>query len=157
MAGMAAHPSHSHLISIVSTRVAILTGAGKEACIASCAVAESLYWSTASDAQVGTRRNAEMTRLAMAILFSIISFEASAVVRYMVQGMSCAEVQEALDRDGIAILYRQGTSGVTLYDRFVKDGSFCAAGYTSAQEQITAADTDECRVTKCIEVRRFGD
>jgi hypothetical protein len=98
-----------------------------------------------------------MTRLAVAAFFSIVSFDASAVVRYMVQGMSCAEVQEAVDRDGIAILYRQGESGVTLYDRFVKDGSFCATGYMTARERITAADTDDCRVTKCIEARRFGD
>ena len=60
------------------------------------------------------------TRLAMAALFSIAPFDASAIVRYMVHGMTCAEVQEALDRDGIAILYRQGESGVVLYDRFVK-------------------------------------
>jgi hypothetical protein len=98
-----------------------------------------------------------MTRLAAAAFLSIISFNASAIVRYMVQGMTCAEVQEAVDRDGIAILYRQGQSGVTLYDRFVKDGSFCATGYTPAGERITAADTDDCRVTKCIEARRFGD
>ena len=97
-----------------------------------------------------------MTRLAMAAVFSIMSFDASAIVRYMVQGMTCAEVGEALDRDGIAILFRPGKSGVTHYDRFVKDGSYCAAGYTTAAERISAADTDDCRVTKCIEVRRFG-
>ena len=98
-----------------------------------------------------------MTRLAVAAFFSIISFDASAIVRYMVQGMTCAEVQQAVDRDGIAILYRQGESGVTLYDRFVRDESFCPAGYTTAGERISAADTDDCRVVKCIEERRFGD
>ena len=97
-----------------------------------------------------------MTRLAVAAVFSIVSFDASAIVRYMVQGMTCAEVGEALERDGVAILFRPGKSGVTLYDRFVKDKSFCAAGYTTAAERISAADTDDCRVTKCIEVRRFG-
>ena len=98
-----------------------------------------------------------MTRLAVAALFFIVSFDASAIVRYMIQGMSCAEVREAVDRDGIAILYRQGTSGVTLYDRFVKDASFCPVGYTTSRERIDVADTDDCRVTKCIEARRFGD
>jgi hypothetical protein len=86
----------------------------------------------------------------------MVSFEASAVVRYMVQGMTCAEVQEALDRDGIAVLYRQGSSGVSLYDRFVRDGSFCEALSTTAAVRIAVADTDECRVSKCIEMRRFG-
>jgi hypothetical protein len=98
-----------------------------------------------------------MIRLAMAAFFSLVAFDASAIVRYIVLDMTCAEVREALDRDGVAILYRQGTSGVTLYDRFVKDGSFCPNGYTAAREGIDVADTGDCRVSKCIEVRRFGD
>ncbi len=98
-----------------------------------------------------------MTRLALAALFVIISFDAQAIVRYMVQGMTCAEVREALDRDGVAILFRPGKSGVTLYDRFVKDGSFCASGSMAAADRITSADTDDCPVTKCIDGRRFGD
>jgi len=98
-----------------------------------------------------------MTRLAMAAFFSFFAFDASAIVRYIVLNMTCAEVRAALDRDGVAILYRQGKSGVTLYDRFVKDGSFCATGYTTAREGIEVADTGDCRVTKCIEVSRFGD
>jgi hypothetical protein len=97
-----------------------------------------------------------MIRLATAAIFSITSSEASAIVRYMVQGMTCAEVREALDRDGIAVLYRQGKSGISLYDRFVGEKAFCQAGYTTASERIAVADTDECPVRKCIEVRRFG-
>ncbi|NGO55480.1 hypothetical protein [Allomesorhizobium camelthorni] len=97
-----------------------------------------------------------MTRLAMAVIFTLASFDASAIVRYMVQGMTCGEVQEALDRDGIAILYRQGQSGVVLYDRFVKDESYCRALSTTASERIAVADTNECPVRKCIELRRFG-
>ena len=98
-----------------------------------------------------------MVRFAVVAIFSVVSFEASALVRYMVQGMTCAEVQQAVERDGIAILFRQGKSGVALYDRFVKDGSFCATGSTAAREGIEAADTNDCRVTKCIEASRFGD
>ena len=69
-----------------------------------------------------------MTRLAVAAVFSLVSFDASAIVRYMVQGMTCAEVGEALERDGVAILFRPGKSGVTLYDRFVKDGVVLCGG-----------------------------
>jgi hypothetical protein len=98
-----------------------------------------------------------MVRLAVAAFFTIVSFDALAVVRYMVQGMTCAEVQDALNRDGVAVLYRQGKSGAALYDRFVKDASFCAAGYTTTREPIAVADMDDCRVVKCIEAQRFGD
>jgi len=97
-----------------------------------------------------------MIRLALALLFSTVAFDAWAIVRYIVQDMTCAAVQQALERDGIAILYRQGGSGITLYDRFVKDASFCAAGYTVASEGIAVADTQACRVAKCIEAHRFG-
>jgi hypothetical protein len=92
----------------------------------------------------------------MVAVFTVVCSDASAVVRYMVQGMTCAEVQQALDRDGVAILYRQAESGVALYDRFVKDESFCQVDYTAASERILVADTDACPVRKCIEVRRFG-
>ena len=98
-----------------------------------------------------------MLRLAVAAFFSLASSGASAVVRYMVQDMTCAQVQDALERDGVAVLYRQGKSGVTLYDRFVADGSYCATGFSPAHEGIGAADTPACRVTKCIETSRFGD
>lgn len=97
-----------------------------------------------------------ITRLSMVAVFSVVSFDASAIVRYMVQGMTCAEVREALDRDGIAILYRQSESGVALYERFVKDETFCRARSTTASERISVADTDACPVRKCIEVSRFG-
>ena len=98
-----------------------------------------------------------MVRLAVAMLFTIVSFDAQAIVRYMVQGMTCREVHDALDRDGVAVLYRQGKSGIALYDRFVKDASFCATGYTTAREGIEVADMVDCRVVKCIEARRFGE
>ena len=97
-----------------------------------------------------------MLRLIAALMLSLISFQAQAVVRYLVQDMTCAEVRQALERDGVAILYRQGKSGAALYDRFVDEAARCPAGYTTATERITVADTDECGVAKCISARRFG-
>jgi hypothetical protein len=98
-----------------------------------------------------------MVRLMVAALFSIVSFDASAIVRYMVQDMTCGQVQDAVERDGTAILYRQGKSGILLYDRFVRDGSLCATGYTTIRERVRVADTEDCRVTKCVEAQRFGN
>src|SRR5690606_18818081 len=80
----------------------------------------------------GRRIEAMIARLSIVVALSMASSDALAIVRYMVQGMTCAEVQEALNRDGIAILYRQAESGVALYDRFVKDESFCQALSTTA-------------------------
>ena len=87
----------------------------------------------------------------------LLPVEASAIVRYLVQDMTCSEVKEALKRDGAAILFRRGKSGVALYDRFVKDATMCPAGNITAQEGIPTADTQSCRVSKCIDQSRFGD
>jgi hypothetical protein len=95
-------------------------------------------------------------RLAVAFVLCLCCSEADAIVRYLVKDMSCTEVHRALERDGVAILYRRGQTGSVLYDRFVEDGSFCQRGDSTAVEQIAVADTDNCKVEKCISARRFG-
>lgn len=95
-------------------------------------------------------------RLVATVLLSLVSFDAGAAVRYLVANMSCAEVEQALERDGAAILYRKGKSGLALYDRFVGDSSACPTGGTTTREGVAVADTDDCRLMKCIDVRRFG-
>jgi hypothetical protein len=97
-----------------------------------------------------------MNRIVLAALLALATGEAHAIVRYMVQGMTCAEVKEALDRDGVGILFRQGQSGVALYGRYVKDVTVCAPGETTSREYVEVADTDRCPVNKCMNARRFG-
>ncbi|MCX7304867.1 MAG: hypothetical protein NTV73_11110 [Hyphomicrobiales bacterium] len=98
-----------------------------------------------------------MKRLVLAVLFGIAPVEAWAIVRYMVQDMTCAEVQDAVQRDGIAILYRKaGAAGVPIYDRYVADQSFCQPGQSTIKETVPAADTQRCRVSKCLDENRFG-
>ncbi len=98
-----------------------------------------------------------MNRVALAVLIALAPAEACALVRYMVQDMTCAEVQDALSRDGKAILYRKaGQSGVPLYDRYVADKSFCQPGQETIKEGIPTADTSSCRVSKCLDASRFG-
>jgi len=101
-------------------------------------------------------KKAAVAKIVVAAFLMTVATDAWAIVRYMVQGMTCAEVQESVSRDGVAILYRHGEAGITLYDRFVKDGSFCSADSTTARERIAVADTDSCNVAKCVEARRFG-
>jgi hypothetical protein len=98
-----------------------------------------------------------MAKLALVLVLAIIPLDALAIVRYMIENMTCAEVRQALERDGVAILYRQGKSGIALYDRFVRDAASCPAGDMVTRERISVADTDDCRVPKCVEARRFGD
>lgn len=98
-----------------------------------------------------------MKKLVLATVAALTPVEASAIVRYMVQDMTCAEVQDAVNRDGVAILYRKsGSSGVPLYDRYVANESFCRAGQDAIKESVPTADTQSCRVSKCVDASRFG-
>lgn len=96
-------------------------------------------------------------KFVMAVIVALMPLEASAAVRYMVQDMTCSEVQGSVSRDGVAILYRQaGKNGVPLYDRYVANQSFCQAGQDTIKESVPTADTQNCRVSKCLDGSRFG-
>lgn len=99
-----------------------------------------------------------MRWLVTAVMLMLVPAQAFGAVRYMVQDMTCSEVRYALDRDGVAILYRKsGKAGVPLYDRYVADKSFCQPGQDLIGEGIPTADTNSCRVSKCIDQSRFGN
>ena len=98
-----------------------------------------------------------MNKLVLAALLVILPADAFAIVRYMVQDMTCAEVQESVGRDGVAILYRKaGAAGVPLYDRYVANRSLCQAGQDAIKDSVPTADTPNCRVSKCVDESRFG-
>ena len=98
-----------------------------------------------------------MKKFVLVAIVALTPAEASAVVRYMVQDMTCAEVQDAVSRDGVAILYRKaGQSGVPLYDRYVANESFCQGGQNAIKASVPTADTQSCRVSKCVDESRFG-
>ena len=98
-----------------------------------------------------------MKKYVVAAILALMPVEASAIVRYMVQDMTCAEVQDSVSRDGVAILYRKaGNSGVPIYDRYVANESFCQPGQDTIKESVPTADTRTCRVSKCLDAARFG-
>lgn len=98
-----------------------------------------------------------MKKLVVVAILALAPAEASAIVRYMVQDMTCAEVQDSVSRDGVAILYRQaGSNGVPLYDRYVANKTYCQSGQDTIAESVPTADTPRCRVAKCLDRSRFG-
>jgi hypothetical protein len=99
-----------------------------------------------------------LKRIVLTVVLALAPAQAFPAVRYMVQDMTCAEVKYALDRDGVAILYRKsGKAGVPLYDRYVANKSQCQAGQEVIGEGIPTADTNSCRVSKCMDQSRFGN
>lgn len=98
-----------------------------------------------------------MKKFVVTAILVLLPVEAGAIVRYMVQDMTCAEVQDAVSRDGVAILYRKsGQSGVPLYDRYVANESFCEGGQNAIRASVPTADTQSCRISKCVDESRFG-
>ncbi len=96
-----------------------------------------------------------MNRVWLALLVLLIPFEANAIVRYLVQDMTCDEVQGAIERDGAAILYRKASaSGVPLYNRYVSGPEFCETGQKIARASVATADSNSCSVSTCEDVNR---
>jgi hypothetical protein len=64
--------------------------------------------------------------------------------------MTCANVQAVIESQGAAILRYRSSSGATLYDRFVKDRSYCQPSETTAAASVPTADRNASPVRKCI-------
>lgn len=90
--------------------------------------------------------------------FSLMAAEAEAINRYTSTSMTCAKVQAIINREGAAIMqHRSPRTGVTLYDRYVKNRSYCPSGQTTDWTSIPTADAKSCRVNRCEEIEFFFD
>jgi hypothetical protein len=79
--------------------------------------------------------------------------DASAISRYDISNMSCAKVQGLVQSQGAVILrYRSArVPGLPLYDRYVRDSSYCDPSQFATRAGVPTADTDYCPVARCIE------
>jgi hypothetical protein len=88
-------------------------------------------------------------------LLLLTAGEASAISRYQTTSMSCARIQAAVQADGAALLSypARDNPSLQLFDRYVRDSSFCRMGYQTAQQRsVPASDTENCKVRKCVRV-----
>ncbi len=93
-----------------------------------------------------------MRRLAIIIPALLLAGEASAISRYQTTSMSCARVQSAVNSDGQAILRypARDSPSLVLFDRYVRDRTFCSSSQRADLQSVPAADTQSCRVRKCV-------
>jgi hypothetical protein len=107
---------------------------------------------------VNTRRSVLAARLivAAAACLTLLPTEARAIQRYTSTSMTCAEIKATLGRDGAAIMRHQSPrTGILLYDRYVKNRSFCPVGQTTERAYIPSADRKSCPVDRCKEIEFF--
>jgi hypothetical protein len=99
-----------------------------------------------------------MRRLAITIPVLLLAGEASAIERYLTTSMSCARVQATLTSEGQAILRYPAPDNpsLMLYDRYVRDRTFCSSSQRADPKSVPAADTRNCRVRKCVRAAAAG-
>ena len=90
--------------------------------------------------------------VASGIALAVAASPAFAASRHDITNMSCAQVQAILKQEGEAIL-RYGSSrllGLPLYDRYVRDQSFCESGEVIVRSGVPTTDKKYCPVHKCV-------
>ena len=99
-----------------------------------------------------------MRRLAITIPALLFAADASAISRYNTNTMSCARVMAALNADGVAILRypARNNPSLQLYDRYVRDRSFCTSTQSALVMSVPTSDNRNCPVRKCVRVSSAG-
>lgn len=92
-----------------------------------------------------------MKRSILSSAMFVLMIGAQAQARPSTTSMPCGASQRLVLSNGAVVL---GTGGYT-YDRFVRDGSFCAIGEYAQQAVVQSLDTPHCFVGyRCKQGRR---
>lgn len=88
----------------------------------------------------------------IALVLAATALPAQAISRYNSMQLSCDQAQSRIQREGAVILRYQSkrVQGLPLYDRYVAHGGFCPADQYAKLEVVPTADTNRCRVLKCM-------
>jgi hypothetical protein len=101
------------------------------------------------------RENIMKRLIAGSLLALLATFPAHAISRYNSMDMSCAAARDHIAREGAVILrYRSARHpSLTLYDRYVRDGGFCATSLTTEPAYVPTADLRQCFVGyRCVPI-----
>jgi hypothetical protein len=98
----------------------------------------------------------------MTIWVILLAIPAQAIERYQSRDHSCAQIKAIIRDQGAAIFRYNSTRkpGLTLYDRYVRNGTFCASHQTTEKVAIPAANGQSCSVSHCVTADddcEFGD
>ena len=97
-----------------------------------------------------------MTRLATYLTASAVlvatAFPAAAINRYNSESLGCGEIRSIIASEGAAILRYPSSRkpSLTLYDRYVQNGSYCASHEVIERVRIPSANANGCMVNHCI-------
>jgi hypothetical protein len=98
-----------------------------------------------------------MKRLLIAVVFWLVAFEASALTRYDIDDMTCAQIQALVAADGAATLRYKSKRyfSLPLYDTYVSGQKSCDGGEVALRSGVPSTDQKYCPVYKCVESSTF--
>lgn len=86
------------------------------------------------------------------VVFAVAMVPAQAISRLSSTGLTCAQIQAAIAREGAVILrYKSRRSGATLYNRYVAHPRFCESAKRALFEAVPSRDKSACPVRVCRE------
>ena len=90
--------------------------------------------------------------LAVAIMLAAAASPVEAISRYSALQLSCGEITSIIRREGAAIFRFPSPrrTGITLYDRYVRDSSYCASHQSLERVYIPSEGGGQCQVQHCI-------
>jgi hypothetical protein len=93
-----------------------------------------------------------MSRLLAVAIFLVTSSPVEAISRYTALQLSCGEIASIIRREGAAIFRYPSPrrTGLTLYDRYVRDSSYCASHQTLERVYIPSEGGRQCQVQHCV-------
>lgn len=91
--------------------------------------------------------------IATTLTLAISASAAHAISRHNSTSLTCDRIHAIIEAEGAAIMrYKSRKNpGLTLYDRYVSNGSFCDTEKYPITVGIPAADTQQCIVYRCID------
>lgn len=93
-----------------------------------------------------------MSRLLAVAMLVAAASPAEAISRHSAMQMSCGEITSIIRREGAAIFRYPSPrrTGLTLYDRYVRDSSFCTSHQTLERVYIPTESGGQCQVQHCV-------
>jgi hypothetical protein len=103
-------------------------------------------------AAIPPNRRLTMRIALIALCLAATALPAHAISRYNSMQLSCEAAQDRIQDEGAVILRYQSkrVKGLPLYDRYVAHGGFCQTNEYAKLEVVPTADTNRCRVLKCM-------
>lgn len=92
-----------------------------------------------------------MRTILITLLLAVSASQAYAIGKYNISGMTCGQVQAIIAREHAAILRypSRRNPGLTLYDRYVSNGSYCATEEYAKYTTVPTRDDKTCPVYYC--------